>query len=116
MKKGLIIKEPWISLILMGKKTWEIRNTNTKTRGKIYLIKSKSGMIFGEANLVDCIKINKEIYENNRDKHYIGKDFPIYYDFDEMYAWILENPIEYKNPIPYNHKKGCVRWINIDED
>jgi hypothetical protein len=41
--KGLIVKSPWIELILEGKKTWEIRGSNTKIRGPIALIKSGSG-------------------------------------------------------------------------
>ena len=40
MKKGLIIKSPWIEKIFEGKKTWEIRNKDVNYRGKIYLIKS----------------------------------------------------------------------------
>jgi hypothetical protein len=53
--KGLIIKSPWIDKILAGEKTWEIRGSNTKIRGKISLIKSGSGMILGKADLVDCV-------------------------------------------------------------
>jgi hypothetical protein len=30
--RGLIIDEPWISLILSGKKTWEMRSTNATIR------------------------------------------------------------------------------------
>jgi len=36
---GLIIREPWISHILSGAKTWEMRTTPTRYRGPIGLIR-----------------------------------------------------------------------------
>lgn len=113
MKKGLIIRDPWITMILSGLKIWEIRNSKTNIRGKIYLIKSKSGMIFGEVDLIDCIKINEDDYIKNRDKHNIPEDYKLPYSFDNMYAWVMCNPIIYDKPIPYEHKKGVVKWINL---
>jgi len=41
--KGLIIKEPWISLILSRKKTWELRSRDTRVRGRIALIRKDRG-------------------------------------------------------------------------
>ncbi|MBD8246954.1 ASCH domain-containing protein [Xanthomonas campestris] len=41
--KGLVIDEPWISLILSGQKTWEMRSRATSIRGRIALIKKGSG-------------------------------------------------------------------------
>ena len=43
--KGLISKSPHVENILSGKKTWEIRGSNTRIRGEIALIKSGSGTI-----------------------------------------------------------------------
>jgi ASCH domain len=47
--KGLIIDEPWISLIVSGEKTWEMRSRNTNVRGRIGLIRkgSKTVIRFG---------------------------------------------------------------------
>ena len=53
--RGILIKPPWIEKILSGQKTWEIRGSRTKVRGTIGLIKSKSGMVVGVADLVDCV-------------------------------------------------------------
>jgi hypothetical protein len=50
--KGLIIKEPWISLILSRKKTWELRSRDTRVRGRIALIRKGSGTVIGVAELV----------------------------------------------------------------
>ena len=36
--KALIVREPWIDLILDGHKTWELRTQPTSIRGRIALI------------------------------------------------------------------------------
>ena len=35
--KGLIIREPWIGMIMDGSKTWELRTQHTTMRGEIAL-------------------------------------------------------------------------------
>lgn len=41
--KALIIDEPWVSLILGGSKTCEMRTTHTQVRGRIALIRKGLG-------------------------------------------------------------------------
>jgi ASCH domain len=53
--KALIIRDPWIGLILTGRKTWELRASPTKIRGRIGLIRKGSGWIVGVADLVDSL-------------------------------------------------------------
>ena len=53
MLNGLLIRTPWIDLILGGSKTWEIRGTRTSKRGRIGLIQSGTGAVIGVADLVD---------------------------------------------------------------
>jgi hypothetical protein len=53
--KGLIIKEPWISLILSRKKTRELRSRDTRVRGRIALIRKGSGTVIGVAELVGTL-------------------------------------------------------------
>lgn len=110
--KALIVKEKWLNLILSGKKTWELRSSNTKTRGKILLIKSGSKQMFGECELVDSIKIDLEQYKTNKDKHCINVNKAVL-PYKNTYAWVLQNPQKYNNPIPYKHPMGAVIWVNI---
>ena len=42
-KEVLVVKEPWGSMILYGKKTWEICSSATAKRGKIHLAASRGG-------------------------------------------------------------------------
>jgi hypothetical protein len=51
--RGLLIRSPWIEEILRGRKTWEIRGSNTNIRGRIGLIRSGSGLVVGTCDLVD---------------------------------------------------------------
>ena len=53
--KGLIIRKPWIDLILRGKKFWELRGSNTHIRGEIALIESGSGTVVGTCELIDSL-------------------------------------------------------------
>lgn len=70
--KGLILKPHWADLILSGEKTIEIRGNNTKIRGTIGIIKSKSGSVFGTVDLYDSIFLTKELYEGLLEIHKVG--------------------------------------------
>lgn len=104
---GLIIKQPWINLILNNKKTWELRSKKTHKRGKIALIASKTGTILGECTLSDCIELDKQTFEKNRDKHHSTQAF----SQTKLYAWILSNPKQYARPRPYTHPQGAIIWV-----
>lgn len=108
--KGLIIKDPWITKILNGEKTWEIRGSRTKTRGTVALIKSKTGMIYGAVDIVDCIPLTFYEWHSNKEKHCVEYSA---IDYEKPHAWVLENPKIYPEPIPYKHKPGCVIWVNL---
>jgi ASCH domain len=43
MFRALLIRHPWVDMILDGKKTWEIRGAKTSVREIIGLIPSGSG-------------------------------------------------------------------------
>lgn len=111
MMKGLIIKPPYIDQILSGVKKWEIRGSNTSVRGRICLIKSGTKKIFGEVTLVDSFEIDLDKY-NNYHKDLYGnccESLP----YKRTYAWVVENPYLYKEPVSYNHPKGAVIWVNL---
>ncbi|WP_042150226.1 ASCH domain-containing protein [Paucisalibacillus sp. EB02] len=113
--KGLIIKSPWIELILDGQKTWEVRGSNTKIRGTVALIKSGSGKVFGELDLIDSIELTLEAYRESKKLHGIQSEDALALPYKKTYAWILANPKIYKEPIPYKHPMGAVIWVNLPE-
>ena len=126
--KVLTIKQPWAELIIDGYKKYEFRGWKTKYRGKILIHAGMSlekdmmirfkdynldytlGVIIGEADLVDCILVDKKFNEELRNIN------PIVYgrsNHVENYAWKLENIIKYDEPIPC---KGQLGLWNYDVD
>ena len=108
---ALIIKRPWIDLILSGKKIWEIRGNLTRKRGKIELIQSTSGLVIGCCELIDCIKLDISEYKKSIKKHCIDNVSKLPYK--SIYAWVISNPIRYKSSIPYKHPKGAIIWVKL---
>lgn len=126
--KVLTIKQPWAELIIDGYKKYEFRGWKTKYRGKILIHAGMSlekdmmirfkdynldytlGAIIGEADLVDCILVDKKFNEElrNIDPIVYGRSNHI-----ENYAWKLDNIIKYDEPIPC---KGQLGLWNYDVD
>lgn len=109
--KGLIIKDPYISLILEGKKKWEIRGSKTNIRGRIALIKSGSKKIYGEVSLVDCFEINLDMYNRHCFELYGKKEEKLPYK--KTYAWVVDSSVIYDEPKSYNHPLGAIIWVNL---
>jgi hypothetical protein len=111
--KALIIQKQWLDMILDGSKTWEMRSRPTKVRGRILLIEAGSGHIVGECVLENSLTrplIRPELFEH---KHRVA-DISLLKNW--CYAWSISNAKRYDKPIPYNHPKGAVVWVNIDEE
>lgn len=106
---GLIIDKPWIDMILMGEKTWEMRSRMTKIRGKIALIKKGSGKIYGVCDLYDCITCDSDVLDEAVSDHCVA-DSNLLKKWNV--AWKLRN-VEQIKPIPYQHKQGAVIWVKL---
>ena len=111
--KGLIIKSKWADLILNRDKTIELRSSNTNIRGTIGIIKSGSKKVYGTVDIIDSIPLNENLYNDYRNKHKVDLDYKNI-KYKHLYGWVLENAIKFNKPIPYNHKQGCVIWVNLE--
>lgn len=117
--KALTVKQPWASLIVNNYKTYEFRSWKTNYRGKIlihaglsieknilnkinYNLDYIKGAIIGEADITDCILVDKNFDEELR------KNDSIVYGNDHIgnYAWKLENIKKYDEPIYVKGKLG----------
>ena len=122
-KKALILKEPFISYIFEKRKTWEIRGNNTRIRGRIGLIGSGTGMILGECEIINSFgpltyhELIQLKYITTEERNnlkidgklpYINKD-----NQSKTYGWEFKNVKKYLEPIPYNHPKGAIIFVNI---
>lgn len=115
MLKGLVVKSPHIERMLDGEKTWEIRGKNTTIRGTIALIKSGSGTILGTIDITDSREISLKEYQENEMHHCVSKDDSFVLNYKKIYAWIVCNPVMYKQPKTYKHPQGAVIWVNLDD-
>jgi len=107
------IREPWIGMILDGDKTWEIRSKFTKKIGPVALIRSGSGTVVATATLAKVIELTSSICSKNARK--MGMSVSEALDCFGYYAWVLEDVIAFKRPVPYIHPSGAVTWVSLDE-
>jgi hypothetical protein len=113
---GLIIRTPWIEMILDGKKIWEIRGRLTHVRGKIALIRGGSGLIVGTCNLVGVAgPLTLREFQNNASKAGFTASQMTSLPYEKTYAWVLSNVIKLRRPIPYKHPSGAVIWVKLPE-
>jgi phosphopentomutase len=112
--QGLIIKPEWLDKILNNNKTWEIRDNSTKNINKdIYLLESDTQKIKAIARINKCIPINKTIWEGGRHNHQVNISFEeLLNKYKNPYAWELNIIKIIDFEYYYNHKKGCIIWIN----
>ena len=111
--KGLIICEPWISLIISGQKTWELRSRDTRVRGRIGLIRKGSKTVVGVADLVGTLpELGRSDLISNIAKHRVPESV-IGEDFKWSTAWVLEHAESLREPIAYQHLAGAVVWVNL---
>lgn len=113
--KALIIRSPWIDLILAGKKTWEMRSRATNIRGRIALIKAGSGMVYGTAELLDCLPaLDSGQMRINQNHHGIPESAMASALANNWTTpWVLRDIRLLKAPVPYKHPSGAVTWVDL---
>lgn len=115
--KALIIDEPWLSKILNGDKTWEMRSTQIKFRGKFGLIRKGSGQVVGVANLTGVSgPYNNTELKAHYDRHQVGDDLILKPDYKWRHAWELSDISPLGMPVSYIHKNGAVTWVELDDE
>lgn len=115
--KGIIIDEPWISEILSGRKTWEMRGKTWKHRGEVALIRKGSGKIVGMARMTDCLdRLDEAELRRTENLHRIPPA-KIAMAIDKRWTipWVLEDVQPLSEPVAYVHKSGAQTPVNIDE-
>lgn len=112
--KGLIIKEEWIDKILYNNKTLEIRNCDTKNINMdIYILESNTQKIRAIAKIKKTIKLNKKIWEEEKNNHQVDITFDkLLTKYKTPYAWEIKIVKIIDKELYYEHKNGCIIWVN----
>ena len=114
--RGLIIDEPWIGLILSGRKTWEMRKGVTNIRGPIALIRKGSGAVVGVADVTASLPDldTAEAYARSEPFHAIPPERQVRAREDGWRTpWVLTKARPLPKPVPYAHPNGAVIWVNL---
>jgi len=64
--------------------------------------------------LFDCVDLRESTFNLYRANHQLN----ISYDellkiYPKPYAWCLKEVKRYDDLVPYDHKQGCVIWVNL---
>jgi hypothetical protein len=117
--KALVIDEPWITAILKGDKTWEMRKRNCNIRGQIALIRKGSSHVVGTANVVDSRPplATRADYAAAEQQHRIppARQEQAFTDGWRT-PWVLANARPLQKAVRYKHPSGAVVWVNLEPE
>ena len=117
--KCLSVSQPFAELIILGKKTIELRKWNTNYRGELLIHaplkirkddakrlkidkKFVTGAIVGKVEIFDVKKYDSQKQVKSDQKfHFASKNF-----HDRTYGFLLKNAKAFRIPIPYKGQLG----------
>ncbi len=110
---GLIVREPYASLIVDGQKTWEIRKRKTHHRGPLGIL--TGGLLIGQAEVVGVEgPFTVEDLLPHWDKHRAEEAFLRAYAKEApLYAWVLKNAFRYEKPLVVPRRPGRVIFVDL---
>lgn len=116
IERALIIREPWISKILSGEKTWEMRSKLTSVRGWIGLVAQGTSQVVGLARLIGCeLPLNAKNYDQHFDRHAIPAEQTQWaIENNWVFPWVLADVIRLPRPMPFTSRPGAVQFVTID--
>jgi hypothetical protein len=124
--KALSIQQPWLDLILSGRKTIEIRRWRTDYRGLLLLHASRTvdtwacedfgisreslqtGKVLAVAYLATVMQLTKSNWANLHDQAVIGPEFEGGY-----YGWVLRDVRRLTIPIP---RRGALGLFDVPDE
>lgn len=115
---ALIIRAPWVDLILEGRKTWELRSRATNVRGRIALARQGTGLLVATAEIAEVrARLTLEELLQAPDLHGVPPE--------QAHAiaakgwltpWVLADIRRFAAPVPYAHPRGAVTWVHVPDE
>jgi hypothetical protein len=113
--RALMIRRPWIDMILDGEKTWEIRGARTSVRGSVGLIASRSGTVVGVCDVADCVgPLTANAFRKNAKKAGMRPSEATLGYYQQTYAWVVTKARRLERPVAYKHPPGAIIWVKLD--
>jgi hypothetical protein len=112
---ALLVREPWVTLLCQGKKTWELRGSRTHKRGRVALAcAGGGGVIVGSATLVACHgPLTADQLVDAQALHCVPGGGTASVRYKEVYAWEFTDAARLAQPLPYAHPPGAIIWVNL---
>ena len=109
----LLIRQPWLELILSGEKTWEVRSMPTNIRHRILLAEPGTGLCSGQAIIDDVMKIERADFASYANLHQARspEGYAIIDKYASIYAWQLRDVTRLSVQRPFKHPQGAVKWV-----
>lgn len=116
IEKALVIREPWIDLILSGQKSWEMRGQRPSFRGWLGLIRKGSGRVSCIARLVDVgHPLTDDEMVASFDMHRIPETMIRSGEVAKWTTpWKLADIRVLRQPVPYSHPNGAITLFSLD--
>lgn len=135
--KAITLWQPWAQLIVLGEKKFETRSWSTNIRGRIaihaakreadsimyrepffesfkpYLIDNGTlplGAVVGTVEITDCFRIVDDFDQLENGLIVTGKELAFGNYEIGRYAWQLDNPVMFDEPIPAKGSQGFWNW------
>lgn len=115
--RGLLIRQPYIGMILDGSKTWEMRSKRCHFREQIALIQAGTKNVLGVAEVIDCLgPLTDEQRCSSAHLHGLEPDRWLDPNIAKYrFAWVLGKMQRLSIPVPYVPKSGPVTWILLGD-
>ncbi|MDR7416796.1 MAG: ASCH domain-containing protein [Armatimonadota bacterium] len=112
-RRGLVVREPYATWIVEGRKAWELRKHPTRIRGPVGIV--SRGFLIGEVSIVGVQgPFTLGELEAYHDLHRGDPDFlRRYAGGGKLWAWVLAEPRRYLRPIPVPLRPGGVLWVDL---
>ena len=131
IKDALLIRPEWCQQIFEKGKIWEIRSSACRKLGcRFAIAESQSGTLVGEATVINCLKVGRlsktqqlKRWSKEHKSDFIGRKENFHkhrianlsiVKYPEVYAWVLDDVVRYKQPVPYTHPQGAIKWVKLD--
>ena len=118
VEKGLVIREPWIDLILSGEKTWEMRSRHTSYRRWLALVRKGSGLVSGVCRIESVgAALTSSQMVASYDHHRIPEAMILSGEVAKWTTpWKLADIQVLAKPVPYHHPNGAIGIFDLDPE
>ena len=108
--KAFTVYQPYAHAIVAGVKHYETRPRRTRIRGRVAVHAGRlagnlpRGAVIGTVEIVDCVPVEELVDSLDNRERLLGDYSP------GRFAWVLQNPVMFKTPIPAHGKQGWWNW------